>query len=257
MISAVRAEWTKLRTVAGPMWLLAVMVIATVGVGASASASAVCVVAGCGLDPVRISLTGVLVGQAVVAVFGVLAMGAEYSSGMMGTTLAAVPHRGVVLIAKAVTILPPIVLAGCVGVVGSVLAGRILLPGGGFTLDNGFPPVSLTDPATLRAAAGTVLYLALIGLLSVGVATIVRSSTAAVGIVLGVLYLFPLLISVITDPDWQRNLKRISPGTSGLVIQSTVAADLPIGPWAGQLVCAAWAVGALLVGGLLLRLRDA
>jgi len=60
--------------------------------------------------------------------------------------------------------------------------------------------VSLTDGPTLRAAAGSVLYLALIALLSIGIATLVRDSAAAIGVILGLLYLVPILLGVITDP---------------------------------------------------------
>jgi ABC-2 type transport system permease protein len=86
----------------------------------------------------------------------------------------------------------------------------------------------------------------------------VRDSAAAIGVVLGLLYLFPIVAQVVTDPDWQRHLKQLGPMTAGLAIQATANLDsLPIGPWAGLGVLAAWAAAALLIGGLLLRLRDA
>jgi ABC-2 type transport system permease protein len=110
----------------------------------------------------------------------------------------------------------------------------------------------------LRAAAGSVLYLALIALLSLGVATAVRDSATAIGIVLGVLYLFPIIAAVVTNPDWQRHLQQIGPMSAGLAIQTATGLNhLPIGPFAGLGVLAAWAAAALLAGGLLLRLRDA
>jgi ABC-2 type transport system permease protein len=103
-----------------------------------------------------------------------------------------------------------------------------------------------------------VLYLALIGLLSLGVATAVREAAVAIGIVLGLLYLFPILGQVVGSPDWHRHLDQIAPMTAGLAIQaSTGLRGLPIGPWAGLGVLAAWAAAALLAGGLMLRLRDA
>jgi ABC-2 type transport system permease protein len=46
--------------------------------------------------------------------------------------------------------------------------------------------------------------------------------------------------------------------TAGLAIQATIGLrSLAISPWAGLGVLAAWAAGALLIGGLLLRMRDA
>ena len=69
-----------------------------------------------------------------------------------------------------------------------MLAGRLILPGHGFTATRGYPPLSLADGPVLRAACGSVLYLALIALLSLGVATAVRDSAVAIGLVLGLLY---------------------------------------------------------------------
>ncbi len=110
----------------------------------------------------------------------------------------------------------------------------------------------------LRAAAGSVLYLALIALLSLGTATAVRDSATAIGIVLGLLYVFPIIVQVVSDPHWKRHLQQLTPMTAGLSIQATTQLDsLPISPWAGLGVLAGWAAAALLTGGLLLQLRDA
>jgi ABC-2 type transport system permease protein len=144
-----------------------------------------------------------------------------------------------------------------VAVFGSVLAGRLILPGHGYTPAAGYPALSLANGTVLRAAAGTVLYLALIALLSVGIATAVRDAAVAIGAVLGLLYLFPILAQV-GGAGVQRHLEQIGPMTAGLEIQaSTGLRHLPISPWAGLGVLAAWAAAALLAGGLLLRLRDA
>jgi ABC-2 type transport system permease protein len=118
--------------------------------------------------------------------------------------------------------------------------------------------LSLADGSVLRASIGSVLYLILIALLSLGIATALRDSAAAVGVVLGLLYLFPILIQMINDPDWQRHLQQIGPMNAGLAVQATVGiADLPIAPWSGLAVLAAWTAAALVIGGGLMRLRDA
>jgi ABC-2 type transport system permease protein len=210
------------------------------------------------VDATKLSLTGVQLGQAVIAVLAVLTVGTEYSTGMIRTTLTAMPHRILVLAAKATVLTAGVLVAGVAGVLGSVLAGRLVLPGQGFTAAHGYSLLSLTDGSTLRAAAGSVLYLALIALLSLGIATLVRDSAAAIGVVLGLLYLFPILLGVVTDTSWHRHLQQIAPSLAGLAIQNTIGLhDLPIGPWAGLGVLAAWATGALLAGGGLLMLRDA
>ena len=259
LVEALHAEWTKARTIASTGWLLLAAIALTVAVGAAAAAGTRCpsgVV--CQVDPAKLSLTGIELGQAVVAIVAVLVISNEYSTGMIRITLAAMPRRTVVLAAKA-AVLPawcwPRAPSRCSA---SVLAGRLILPGHGFTPAHGFPLLSLGHGPVLRAAAGSVLYLALIALLSLGIATAVRDSAVAIGIVLGLLYLFPIVANVVGNAQWHRHLEQIGPMTAGLAIQATTdLPSLPISPWAGLGVLAAWAAAALLAGGLLLRLRDA
>jgi hypothetical protein len=83
----------------------------------------------------------------------------------------------------------------------------------------------------LRAAFGSVLYLALIALLSLGAATALREAAAAIGVVLGLLYLFPIIAAVAGRPDVERHLEQIGPMTAGLAIQATTSLNtLPISP---------------------------
>ena len=254
-----RAEWTKARTLAGTAWLLLGVVAATAGVSVFAVESASCHDGlGCPGDPAKLSLTGVQFGQAVVAVLAVLAVGGEYSTGMIRVTLAAVPRRAAVLAAKAAVVTVLVLAAGAVAVLGCVLAGRLVLPGHGLTQAHGYELVWLGRGPVLRAAAGSVLYLGLVALLSVGIAAMVRDPAVAIGAVLGLLYLFPILAGVVTDPTWDRHLQQIAPMSAGLDIQATAGLrSLPLSPWAGLGVLAAWAAGALVAGGLVLRLHDA
>ena len=234
------------------------VVAVTVVVSAAASAATTCPSGtACPVDTTKLSLTGIEAGQAVVAILAVLAISGEYSTGMIRTTLTAMPRRATVLAAKAAILTGLVLVTGSIAVLGCLLAGRLILPGHGFTPAHGFPPLSLGDGPTLRAAAGSVLYLALVALLSLGTATAVRDSGTAIGIILGLLYLFPIIAQVV-NPQWYRHLQQIGPMTAGLAIQATTGLrSLPISPWAGLGVLAAWAAAALLGGGLLLRLRDA
>ncbi|MGW0591350.1 ABC transporter permease [Streptosporangium sp. NPDC002607] len=258
MRRALHAEWTKLRTIPGTGRLLLAVIVLTAAVSAAAAATVSCRPVGCDHDVPKLSLMGVQVGQAAVAILAVLAISGEYGGGMIRATLAAMPRRSHVLAAKAAILTGLTTAAGTVAVLVSVLGGRLILPGNGFTPAHGHPPLSLADGPTLRAAAGSVLYLALIALLSLGVATAVRDSAAAIGVVFGLLYVLSVLPFMISDPDWQRFLWRLSPMNAGLAIQSTTnLSALPLAPWAGLGVLAAWAAAALLGGGLALRLRDA
>jgi ABC-2 type transport system permease protein len=255
---SLHAEWTKLRTVPGTIWLLLAVVALTLGLGAVADAAAKCPSASCHLDPARISLTGIYLSQSIVAILAVVAISGEYGSGMIRVTFTAMPHRATVLAAKAVAVTGLVLAAGTIAVLGSLLAGQLILSGHGFTPAHGYPPLSLGDGPVLRAAAGSVLYLALIALLSLGVAVAVRETAAAIGAVLGLLYVFPIISTVVSVPSWHRHLEQIAPMTAGLAIQDTTGLrGLPLSPWAGLGVLAAWAASTLLLGGLLLRLRDA
>ncbi len=258
MRAALHAEWTKLRTVASTGALLAGVVAATVALSALAAAARSCGPgAACHPDLAKLTLTGVDLGQAVVVMVAVLAVSGEYATGMIRVTLAAVPRRGVMLAAKAVVVTGAALAAGVLAVGGSLLAGRLILPGHGFSPVHGYPDLSLGTGAVLRAAGGSVLYLALIALLSLGVAAAVREAAVAIGVVLGLLYLFPILGQVAGSAAWQRHLEQVGPMTAGLEIQaSTGLRGLPIGPWAGLGVLAAWAAAALAAGGLVFRFRD-
>ena len=252
MSTALHAEWTKLRTVAAPRWLLLGMIATTVALSAAAAAVVTCGPTACHGDPTRLSLTGVQLGQALAAILAVLVVGGEYGSGMIRTTLTAMPHRVTAFAAKAVTLAGVVAVAGTVAVLGSLLAGRLILS------RPGHPALSLADGPTLRATAGSVLYLILIALLALGTAGIVRDSATSIGAVLGLLYLFPIIAQAIGDPHWQRLLERVAPMSAGLTVQATTDLhSLPLGPWAGLAVTAAWATAALTAGALLLHTRDA
>ncbi len=252
------AEWTKLRTLASTGWLLPTAAVLTVAVSAAVDAAATCPSGGCPADPAKLSLTGVQAGQAIVAVIAVLAVSGEYSTGMIRITLTAMPRRLTVLAAKSALITGLVLAVSAVAVLASMLAGRQLLAGHGFTPAHGFAPLSLGHGPVLRAACGSVLYLALIALLSLGVATAVRESAVAIGLVLGLLYLFPVVTSVVGNQHWQRHLEQIGPMTAGLYIQATAnLSSLPLTPWEGLGVLALWTAGALVIGALTFRFRDA
>ena len=258
MTTAVHAEWLKLRTAPGTGWLLAALIAVTAALSAMADAAARCPAGGCQIDPVKTSLTGIYLGQAVVVVLAVTAVSNEYGTGMIRVTFTAMPGRTVVLAAKAVVIAGLVLTAGAVAVLGSVLAGRLILPGHGFTAGRGYLLLSPAASPALRASIGSVLYLALIALLSLGVAAAMRDTAAAIGSVLGLLYVAPIIAAMLGRSGASRQLQQIAPMTAGLAIQATTGLrSLPVSPWAGLGVLAAWAAAALLAGSLLLHLRDA
>lgn len=263
MADALHAEWTKLRTLASTFWLLLAVAALTIAVSAAVATTFHCSPGDCtlaqtGADPAKMSLSGIYLGQAVVAVLAVLAVAGEYSTGMIRLTLTAMPRRLTVLAAKAAVVTGCVIAAGAVAILGSFLAGLLILPGRGLSAANGYQVLSLANGPDLRAVAGSVLYLALIALLSVGIATAVRDSAVATGMVLALLYLFPIVTYLIPDQILARHLQQIAPTIAGLYIQATTAVKfLPLAPWQGLGVLTLWSLGALLLGALILKFRDA
>ncbi len=258
MNAALHAEWTKARTLSSTFWLLAGAIAATIALSIAVAAGQNCQAAACTTDPAKMSLTGLYLGQTVVAVLGVLAISGEYATGMSIVTFAAMPRRAAVLSAKAAVLTALVLPAALAAVLGSLASGEALLPGRGFTQGHGDPYLSLGSGPMLRVAFGSMLYLALIGLLSLGIATAVRDAAVAIGLVLALLFVFPILVAFIHNAPLQRHLEQIAPMLAGMAIQDTVnVASQPIGPWAGLGVLGLWALGALTVGWVVLRSRDA
>jgi ABC-2 type transport system permease protein len=252
---AIRAEWAKAWSDRGTPWLLGGLVVVSVAVSVATIGAARCPAAGCGQDPARLSLSGVYLGQAVAALAGVLAIGGEYGTGMIRVTLTAIPRRPRLLAAKALVLAGPVLAASALTLGAAVLAGVIVLPGHGFTPGHGS---GLAGAAMARAWCCAAVYLTLVALLGLGVTAIVRDSAAAIGIVLGILYLFPIAARAVGNQAAARHLEQIGPLAAGLDSQATTGlSSLPLAPWQGLGVVALWAAGALFLGGVALRLRDA
>lgn len=260
---ALLAEWTKLRSVQNTGWTLLAVLVMTTSVGALVSWDVTppnCERSdpSCDFDLTRLSLSGVYVGQAAIVVLAVLAVTAEYETGTIRTTLAACPRRLSVLAAKATVLASVVLLTSAVSVAGSLLVGREILARGGFTAAQGYRPLSFGDGPTVRAYAGTVLYLGLTALVALGIGFVVRHTGAAVTLVLGLLYAAPVATIAVSDPRWREWIEQVSPMTAGLSIQATLRLDaLPISPWRGLGVVALYAAAATVAAAVALRFRDA
>jgi ABC-2 type transport system permease protein len=251
MRQALRAEWAKAWSDPWTVWVFGALFAAGVAVSAVTIGTARCAAAGCGQDPARLSLAGVYLGQAMAALAGVLAIGGEYGTGMISVTFTAMPRREQVLAAKALVLAGPVLAASALAVGASMLAGALILPGHGFT--RGF---DLAGQDMWRAACCATLYLTLVALLGLGVTATVRDAAVATGAVLGLLYLFPV-IALAAGHSLQRLLEQIGPMSAGTDSMATASDGLPLTPWQGLGVVALWAAGALILGALTLRTRDA
>ncbi|MBX6387880.1 MAG: ABC transporter permease [Frankia sp.] len=265
-MQTLRAEWVKLRSEPGLVVSAVALFVATAGMALLSLSRAEAPACppefpGCELpvvDVVRLTLSGVYPGQIFAVVLATLTVADEYETGLIVTTLVGSPRRLRVVAGKAIVATGVVGLAGAAAVAASVLAGRLILPGRGFTTAAGYPPLSATDPTVLRAAGGTALYLVLVALLACGVAFTLRDTTASLVTVLGLLFVLPLAGAWLNHETLSEWTQRYAPMPAGLSIQTTVGpADLPISGWAGLGVLALWAAAAVVSGGASVTLRDA
>jgi ABC-2 type transport system permease protein len=261
-LQALGAEWIKLRTVRSTMWSL----LTLAGVSVLFTAIACWETHTEGGSPGRPgdndivldSLAGIWFGQIAAAVLAVLAITSEYSSRMIRTTLGANPRRRTVLGAKTVVVGVVVAVAGLATSVACFVLGQAILRGNGFTYENGYPAASLGDGDTLRAVAGSALYLALLAVFSLSVGAVLRHTAGAITFVLAVV-LAPVIAIGFLPENLAEPLEKFSLMGAGLSIQQTVDRpdNIPIGPWAGLLVVSAYAAVALVVALWAIRKRDA
>ena len=260
---ALASEWTKLRSVRSTRWSLLATVALSItasGLICASSSTDSCLpgTKGCDDDLVGLSLGGVYLGQMAVVVLAVTAIGSEYATKMIRTTLTATPRRRAVLSAKAAVVAVLVLGVGLVTSVTSFYVGQALLSGGGYTAAAGYPTPALGDGPTLRAVVGSGLYLAVLALFSLGIAAILRHTAAAIATVLGLLW-FPIIPISVLPPDVGLQVAKFCPMTAGLAIQRTVerADSVPIAPVAGFGVFCAYACAALIGAMWQIKARDA
>ncbi|MFC5791954.1 hypothetical protein EDM22_12440 [Agromyces tardus] len=188
-----------------------------------------------------------LFAYALVAVFGVLLIGPERSSGLLTATLAAVPRRTPVYAAK---LLVSAIAGAAIGLIGSVASFLVVQPVlAGFGLGS-----TLADPEVLQVLAGGTVFLALIAVLSTAIGSLFRSTAAAMGAVLGLLLVAPGLLPIIRGIGGQ--LAGFLPSTAGMMLVQSAAQSgwQPI--LTGGLVLVGWTAGAVVLGGVRFTRRD-
>jgi ABC-2 type transport system permease protein len=256
MSAALRAEWTKLRSVRSTTWAVVGIAAFTVVLGA-----VVCSGnhveggspgGGADNDVAALSLSGAYFGQVAAVVLGALAICSEYATGTIRATFAANPRRHQVLGAKIALVGALALAVGAAAAVAAFYIGRAILHGNGYTYDNGYPAPSLTDGTVFATVAGSAVYLAALALLSLGAGVLTRHAAGAISAVLGLLFA-PWIVSLMLPEDVARKIQESTP-LAGLGAHEPGA---PISAWTGVAVTAAWAAAALLAALWLIRRRDA
>jgi ABC-2 type transport system permease protein len=254
-----RAEWTKIRSVRSTVWTLIVFVVVCVGLtaliswlteshwygprAASRDAKAIS-------DPVGFVLgTGIGLGQLAICVLGVLVITSEYSTGVIRSSLLAVPRRIPVLAAKATVFALLLIVVTEIVAFCSFFVGSAIL--------HAHVQVSLSGPGVTRAVIGAGLYLTVLGLFALAIGTMIRHTAGAISTIIGVVFVLPILSGLLPG-SWGAHINAYLPEQAGTLITHTQeqSGDL-LSPWQGFGVLCIWTVLALAVAAYLLERRDA
>jgi ABC-2 type transport system permease protein len=260
-----RSEFTKIGSVRSTYWTLLALFAVSVGIGAAISA----VTASSWsqpppplppgapppppdiYDPAQISMVALLVlGQLVIVVPGVLT--AEYSTGMIRTSLIAMPRRIVLYVAKAVAFAAVALAVSLVTAFTAFFLGQALLA-------STHQSATLAGPGALRAVIGSALYLTLCGLFAFAAAAIIRNTAATIAAMIGLLFVLPVLVNLL---PWRDDLVRWLPASAARAISATKLFAAPqnahlLSPWGQLTVFAVYTAVLLVVGAIVFRKRDA
>jgi ABC-2 type transport system permease protein len=252
----VRSEWIKLRTLRSTWTTLAAVLGVLIGVGLIAAT-----VAGGGAtggpggppadtDPVSTVLAGANLAVLVVGVLGAVIGAREFTSGLIRTTLAAVPSRLPVLWGKAIALSSLLVPVTVGGVLVALVAGMPILD------SQGQATVSWSDPGVAQAVLGTAAYLVGIGLIGLALGMLIRTTAGAIGLLLGAVLILPSLATALLPDSWDAVLKLL-PSNAAAAFTSYLPSDNLLSSDAGMAVFALWVVLALAGAAAALKRRDA
>ncbi|MFG6446379.1 ABC transporter permease subunit [Microbacterium sp. P06] len=263
------SEWIKLRSIRSTWWCFAILLLLTVGFSALLSST---LSFGDGPSPTGDAAQSLAVqavtisttfGALVIGVLGVLIISGEYGTGMIRSTLTAVPRRTPALIAKALVFALATFVVSALSFAISVPISVALLAGTGIDVDLG-------DPKYWLALLGGVVYLVLVGLIAFSIGAIIRNTAGSVAVALGLVLAAPIVLSIVsalTQLVWLQNVEKLLPSTAGGTLSSypidatgaTPAADglWTFEPWQGLLVLVVWVVVLFTTATVLLKRRDA
>lgn len=253
-----RSEWIKLRSVRSTAWSYALLVLVSLALAAVMSSTLDLQGADASMIPAADQATfiaqtatfGVFFGQLIVAVLGALTISGEYSTGMIRSTLTAVPRRLPALAAKAVVLFGTTFVVGLAANLGSYLVASLVLSRQGLG-------VSIAEPAVFLPVLGGALYLALIAVFALGVGTIVRSGAGGIAVVLGIVLLLPMVLQVISAP-WAAAVLPYLVSNAGINMFGLMSfSQVPIEWWVNLLVVLGWLTVSLVGAAAVLKRRDA
>lgn len=253
--ASTRSEWTKLRSVRSTMWTLLATVGLAIGFGALIGASQMSSwdnldpAERLRFDPTSFSLSGLFLAQLAVGVLGVIVVTSEYATGQIRATFGATPQRLTVLAAKATTFVGVVLATGLVTSFSAFFVGQAIYASKG--LD-----ASIGDPGVLRAVVGGALYLTGIGLLGVGVGSLLRRTAGATSALVALLFIVPLVAGFLPS-SFQETIGKYLPAQAGMAMFNVIPDPMALDPWTGFAVLLTYGTTTLAIGGAVLVRRDA
>jgi ABC-2 type transport system permease protein len=249
--SVTKAEWIKLRSVRVNVVGVAAAAVGLMLLGVLFSALAPTDMGpgGTATDSVSLAFGGTSLSQLIIGVLAALFVGSEYASGLIRTTFGAVARRTRVLRAKAIVFGGATGLAMTLGAFAAFFAGSAVYSGN-------LPSHSIGDPGVLRAVLSVGFYGACVALIGIAVGFLVRSTATAIGLLLGLLMLAPLLVDLVPGTVGE-TLSKIVPSNAGEAMMSVTSPGSLLSPMVGLAVLVAWVVGLLALAAVALRRRDA
>src|SRR5215469_1442442 len=270
LTGTIGSEFTKLRSVRSTYWTIAAMVIVSVGFAAIAGFAIANNLHNnpankAGMDATQASLGGFFeLGQLIIAVLGALTITSEYSTGMIRTSLTAMPRRGTVYAAKLLVFSTVTLVVSLVTSFIAFFVGQAAMSGSGVSaslfhsvtipanaVQNGpagnvtFSGTIVISPGTvLTAIIGTALFVTVVALIAFGLGAIIRHTAGAITSAIGLLFVLAIVIAFLPD-TWRWDIMRFFPDAAGRVISSTIPQPEAIHLWSAwpQLgVTAIWAV---------------
>jgi len=245
-------EWQKLRTVRSTWYILAVFAASMTGLAmlvlSHENYTQMSAADRASFDPTHDCFIGLVLGQLLLGTLGVLAITAEFSSGMIRATFAAAPRRPLVLAAKAAVLGAVTLAAGEISAFAAFFAGQAML-------EAAAPRAALGQPGALRAVLMAGAYPALITLIGLGIGAIIRHTAGAICVLVGVLFVLPLLFISPSLQDTAQNFLPHPMAANSLTAVKPVAHTLP--PGLTFVLLCVYAMAALTAGAWTLTRRDA
>ena len=251
-----RSEFTKFRSLRSTAYTLLTAVVLMVGLGAVFSAVTASqyhtfnAAARASFNPITTSLSGVMFAVVAFGVLGVLVASGEYSTGMIRSSLTAVPRRLPVLWGKLA------VFAGVIFPV-SLIASFISFFLGQMLLNSHHIGVSVSAPGALRSVVGAALYITVAGLIGVSLGALFRNTAAGIATFAGVFFVIPPLAGLLPS-SISGHLTPYLPSNAGAALWGGAQnAQNALAPWTGFALLCGYAVVLIAVAAWRLRRSDA